>query len=145
VLTRELATLLEAGLTLDRSLQILIDLNDEERVVRVLEALQERVRGGATFSTALEEQGAQFPRLYINMVRAGEASGALDGCSPAWRTTWSAPRSCARSVTSALVYPAILLFVAGALGDPAPGLRRAPVHRPVRRTWAPRCPCRPES
>ena len=77
-LGRRLATLLEAGLTLDRSLQILIELSEEQRLIRVLEDLQERVRGGATFSAALEEQGGQFPRLYVNMVRAGEASGALD-------------------------------------------------------------------
>jgi general secretion pathway protein F len=113
-LTRELATLLEAGLTLDRSLQILIDLNDEERVVRVLSALQERVRGGATFSTALEEQGDQFPRLYINMVRAGEAGGALDGVLQRLADYLERTAELRESVTSALVYPAILLFVAGA-------------------------------
>jgi len=78
ILTRELATLLEAGLTLDRSLQILIDLTSAEHPARVLADLQERVRGGATFSSALEAQDKQFPRLYINMVRAGEASGALE-------------------------------------------------------------------
>ena len=54
VLTRELATLLEAGMTLDRSLQILIELSDADHLSRVLSDLQERVRGGASFSSALE-------------------------------------------------------------------------------------------
>lgn len=113
VITRELATLLEAGLTLDRSLQILIDLSSEPRVARVLAALQERVRGGATFSTALEEQGAQFPRLYVNMVRAGEASGALDAVLARLADYLERSAELRETVTSALVYPAILLFVAG--------------------------------
>ncbi len=113
VITRELATLLEAGLTLDRSLQILIDLSGEPRVARVLTALQERVRGGATFSTALEEQGTQFPRLYVNMVRAGEASGALDAVLARLADYLERAAELRETVTSALVYPAILLFVAG--------------------------------
>jgi len=113
VLTRELATLLEAGLTLDRSLQILIDLSSEPRVARVLAALQERVRGGATFSTALEEQGEQFPRLYVNMVRAGEASGAMDAVLARLSDYLERTAELRETVTSALVYPAILLFVAG--------------------------------
>nr|WP_246194919.1 type II secretion system F family protein [Allochromatium palmeri] len=54
-------------------------MTSEEHLVRVLTDLQERVRGGATFSSALEAQDRQFPRLYINMVRAGEASGARTG------------------------------------------------------------------
>ncbi|MFP4076760.1 MAG: type II secretion system F family protein, partial [Halochromatium sp.] len=77
-LTRQLATLLESGLTLDRSLGVLAELTPEEHVTRVLSDLQERVRGGATFSSALAAQNDQFPKLYINMVRAGEASGALE-------------------------------------------------------------------
>lgn len=114
VLTRELSTLLEAGLTLDRSLQILIDLSDEERIVKVLSTLQDRVRGGATFSAALEEQGGQFPRLYVNMVRAGEAGGALDGVLARLADYLERTAELRESVTSALVYPAILLFVAAA-------------------------------
>jgi general secretion pathway protein F len=113
VFTRELATLLEAGLTLDRSLQILIELTEEERVVRVLDALQGRVRGGATFSAALDEQGGQFPRLYVNMVRAGEASGALDAVLARLADYLERAAELRETVTSALVYPAILLVVAG--------------------------------
>ncbi len=113
VLTRELATLLESGLTLDRSLQILIDLSAEERVVRVLEDLQDRVRGGATFSAALDEQGGQFPRLYVNMVRAGEASGALEAVLGRLADYLERTAELKGTITSALVYPAILLVVAG--------------------------------
>ena len=113
VVTRELATLLEAGLTLDRSLQILVDLGSEEHLVRVLTDLQQRVRGGSTFSSALEQQGGQFPRLYINMVRAGEASGALDQVLARLADYLERTAELRETITSALVYPTVLLVVAG--------------------------------
>ncbi|NEV61291.1 type II secretion system F family protein [Thiorhodococcus minor] len=113
ILTRELATLLEAGMTLDRSMQILIDLTEAEHLSRVLSDLQDRVRGGATFSSALDAQDGQFPRLYINMVRAGEASGALDQVLDRLADYLERVAELRQTVTSALVYPSILLFVAG--------------------------------
>jgi general secretion pathway protein F len=113
VLTRELSTLLESGLTLDRSLQILIDLQEEEHIVRVMGNLQERVRGGSTFSAALAEEGGQFSRLYINMVRAGEASGALEAVLARLADYLERTAELRETITSALVYPAILLTVAG--------------------------------
>lgn len=113
ILTRELATLLEAGMTLDRSLQILIDLSDADHLTRVLADLQERVRGGATFSSALEAQEGQFQRLYINMVRAGEASGALDQVLDRLADYLERVAELRQTVTSALIYPSILLFVSG--------------------------------
>ena len=113
ILTRELATLLEAGMTLDRSLQILVELTDAEHLVRVLSDLQERVRGGATFSSALDAQDGQFARLYVNMVRAGEASGALDQVLGRLADYLERVAELRQTVISALVYPSILLVVAG--------------------------------
>jgi len=113
ILTRQLATLLEAGLTLDRSLQILVDLTTEAHLVRVLSDLQQRVRGGAAFSSALEQQGGQFPRLYVNMVRAGEASGALDQVMARLADYLERTAELRETITSALVYPTILRVVAG--------------------------------
>lgn len=111
--TRQLATLLEAGLTLDRSLQILIDLTTEPHLTTVLQDLQTRVRGGATFSSALEAQDGQFPRLYVNMIRAGEASGALDAVLERLADYLERTAELRATITSALVYPSILLLVAG--------------------------------
>jgi general secretion pathway protein F len=113
VLTRQLATLIEASLTLDRSLAVLVDLTPEEHVVKVLSDLQERVRGGATFSAALEAQDEQFSKLYVNMVRAGEASGALAEVLSRLADYLERTAELRGTVTSALVYPAILLVVAG--------------------------------
>jgi general secretion pathway protein F len=108
-----LATLIEAGLTLDRSLAVLVDLTPEEHVVKVLSDLQEGVRGGASFSAALEAQDGQFSKLYVNMVRAGEASGALAEVLSRLADYLERTAELRGTVTSALVYPMILLVVAG--------------------------------
>ena len=113
IITRQLATLIEAGLTLDRSLGVLADLTPEEHVVKVLADLQDRVRGGATFSAALEAQDGQFSKLYVNTVRAGEASGALSDVLARLADYLERSAELRSTVTSALVYPAILLVVAG--------------------------------
>jgi general secretion pathway protein F len=113
ILTRQLATLIEAGLTLDRSLAVLVDLTPEEHVVKVLSDLQEGVRGGASFSAALEAQDGQFSKLYVNMVRAGEASGALAEVLSRLADYLERTAELRGTVTSALVYPMILLVVAG--------------------------------
>ncbi len=71
------------------------------------------MRGGATFSAALEAQDAQFSKLYVNMVRAGEASGALAEVLSRLADYLERTAELRGTVTSALVYPAILLVVAG--------------------------------
>jgi general secretion pathway protein F len=63
------------------------------------------VRGGATFSAALEAQDGQFPKLYVNMVRAGEASGALDEVLTRLADYLERSAELRGTVTSALVYP----------------------------------------
>jgi general secretion pathway protein F len=112
-LTREMATLLEAGLPLDRSLHILIDLSEEEHLVDLLSKIQEQVRGGATFSQALEARSGVFSRLYINMVRAGEASGALEAALSRLAEYLDKAAELKETIKSALIYPMILLTVAG--------------------------------
>jgi general secretion pathway protein F len=111
--TRELATLLEAGLTLDRSLQILSDLSDDPRMADLLTRLRERVQGGAAFSAALEEQRGVFTPLYINMVHAGEAGGVLQNVLGKVAEYLERSGELRESVRSALVYPTILVTVAG--------------------------------
>ena len=77
-MTRELATLLRAGLPLDRSLEILIDLVGQPTRGRSCSAnIRNEVRGGASLSKALEAQKGVFSRFYVNMIRAGEAGGSL--------------------------------------------------------------------
>jgi general secretion pathway protein F len=113
LITRELSTLLEAGLPLDRSLQILIELADQEPVNALLTDLQERVRGGETFSQALDANSQVFSRLYVNMVRAGEASGALEAALARLADYLESSAELRETIKSALVYPTILVVVAG--------------------------------
>jgi general secretion pathway protein F len=109
--TQELATLLGAGLPLDRSLLILIDLADEPRVVQMTTNVLDRVRGGAALSEALESQSGAFSRFYVNMVRAGEMGGALEGVLNRLSEYLMRAKELRDSVVSALIYPAVLLAV----------------------------------
>lgn len=110
--TAELATLLQAGLPLDRALQILIDLAEREDLQQLMRRIQERVHQGAAFSDALEAQGGTFSPLYVNLVRAGEAGGTLEDALARLAQYLERARSLRESVVSALVYPTILLTVA---------------------------------
>jgi len=113
LVTRELASLLEAGLTLDRSLQILRELAVDPQVAHLLERIQEKVRSGSTFSAALEAQGATFSPLYVNTVKAGEASGTLQAVMQRLADYMERSAELRESIKSALIYPTILLIVAG--------------------------------
>ncbi len=107
--TQQLSTLLGAGQPLDRALQILIELPDEERAKRLIERVRETVRGGAPLSQALEQQHGVFSRLYVNMVRAGEASGALQDTLKRLTEYLDRSRALRASVVNALIYPSIII------------------------------------
>ena len=79
IMTRELATLLEAGLTLDQSLKLLIDLAEGEALEGLLSDLLERIQGGSSLADALAQHEALFPRVYVSMVRAGLGAAASSG------------------------------------------------------------------
>lgn len=113
VLTQELATLLRAKLPLDRALELLIELSPNARVRQVVTQIREQVHDGATLSAAMETQKGVFSRLYLNMVRAGEAGGAVDSVLMRLAEYMERARELRDTVTSALIYPAILLGVAG--------------------------------
>jgi general secretion pathway protein F len=114
--TQQLSTLLGAGQPLDRALQILIDMPDDEDARKMIERIRETVRGGASLSAALEQQHGVFSRLYVNMVRAGEVSGSLHGTLKRLAEYLERSRAVRDSVVSAMIYPAILLvMVLGAL------------------------------
>lgn len=112
VLTREVATLLNAGLPLDRSLEILVGLAETDRVGAVLRTVRNDVRGGASLSKALDNQAGVFSRFYVNMVRAGEAGGSLGDVLQRLAEFMERAKELRESVKSALIYPVILLVVA---------------------------------
>jgi len=111
--TQQLATLLGAGQPLDRALTILLELPDEDKARNTVADIREAVRGGAPLSTALERQHGTFSRLYINMVRAGEAGGSLHDTLQRLADYLERSRALKGRVVNALIYPAILLVVVG--------------------------------
>ena len=107
--TQQLATLLGAGQPLDRALQILLDLPESEKARNLLERVRDVVRGGATLSDALEAERGAFSRLYVNMVRAGEAGGSLEDTLRRLADYLERSRALKSSVINALIYPAFLV------------------------------------
>jgi general secretion pathway protein F len=109
IITRELATLLKAGLPLDRSLEILINLAERERMRDLLLAIRNEVRGGSSLSKALDQHRTVFSRFYINMVKAGEAGGSLGGVLLRLADYMERAKELRDTVVSALIYPVFLL------------------------------------
>ena len=111
--TQQLATLLGAGQPLDRALTILLELPEEPTARRTISEIRDAVRGGTTLSGALERQHGTFSRLYINMVRAGEAGGSLEETLQRLADYLERSRLLRGRVVNALIYPVILLAMVG--------------------------------
>ena len=111
-LTRELATLLRAGLPLDRALETLIGLAPTPAVSALLQGIRDEVRGGKALSQALDARREVFSRFYVNIVRAGEAGGALATVLTRLADTMERNKELRETVKSALIYPVILIGVA---------------------------------
>jgi general secretion pathway protein F len=112
VATQELAALLQAGLELDRALEILVNLDETKPMRAVFERVLEEVRGGTTFADALA-QSAAFPKFYVNIARAGEEGGDLRAALEQLGEYLGRSLAVREAVISALIYPAILLATAG--------------------------------
>ena len=111
-LTRDLATLLKAGLPLDRALGILASLAENDALTTLLEDVRERVKQGSTLADAMEAQGKAFSRFYISLLRAGESGGALEVVLERLAEHLERSRETRSTLISALIYPAILVVVA---------------------------------
>ena len=113
--TQQLATLLGAGQPLERSLSILLKQPGQPQTRALIERIREQVKAGKPLSVALEEEGSQFSPLYISMVRAGEAGGALEGTLRQLSDYLERSQLLRGEVINALIYPAFL--VVGVLGS----------------------------
>ena len=110
--TRDLANLISAGLPLDRAFELLVGLADSGPQAALVQDLRDRVRGGQALSQALTEHPKQFDRLFVNMVRAGEASGTLGPVLERISEFQERSAELRSSVQSALLYPIVLVAVA---------------------------------
>jgi general secretion pathway protein F len=113
IFTRELATLLGAGMPLDRSLTTLTDLAQTAEMKRVTGEVLEAVRGGSSLAEALGQHPKVFPPLYVNMVKAGEVGGMLDQVLQRLLEYLTSAQELRDEVISALTYPLILVGVGG--------------------------------
>ena len=109
--TRELAIMLGAGQDLDRALRFLVDTAPNKRVANIMGQVRDRVRGGTALAAALALQPQSFNRLYVGLVRAGEAGGTLGDTLERLALLLERERSMAATIKSAMIYP-VLLFVA---------------------------------
>lgn len=112
ILTRQLAILLEAGLPLVRALRTLEKQAKNPAVRKILGKIAASVEGGAGFSEALAQFPTSFDNLYVNMVRAGEASGKLDLILNRLASFREKAAKIAGKVKSAMTYPIIVLVIA---------------------------------
>ena len=116
-MTRQLATLLEAGLPLVRAMRTLQRQakGSSPQLYRVLGDLADQVEGGATFSEALAGHPKSFNKLYVSMVRAGEASGAMEVVLVRLSEFMEKAARIEGKVKSAMVYPISVLVIAGGI------------------------------
>ncbi len=112
VFTLELATLLRAGLSVDKALNIMGEIESPGPQRELVLELQRDVRGGMAFSEALAKRENLFSRFYVNIVRAGELSGSMDQSLSRLSRFLEDARELRKEVGNALLYPVILVFVA---------------------------------
>ncbi|AMB86066.1 type II secretion system protein GspF [Pseudomonas agarici] len=113
--TQQLATLLDAGQPLERALNILARQPGKPQSRRLLERIRDRVKGGQPLSTAMAVEGPSFSPLYLSLVRAGEAGGALGDTLGQLANYLERTQKVRGEVINALIYPAFLLV--GVLGS----------------------------
>ena len=110
--TRELGVLVRAGLSLDRALRLSIRMSRHAAMTELMEDLLRSVKAGKGLSQALRPHDRHFGDFYINMVRSGEAGGDLAQVLDRLLESLERTRKLREAVTSALVYPSILVVVA---------------------------------
>ncbi len=112
IFTRQLATLISAGLPLLQSLNVLNKQEPNPNLRATIGALGEAVQGGSTFSEALSAYPKMFNRLFVNMVKAGEIGGVLETVLNRLAEYQEKANKLRGKVTSAMVYPLIIMVIA---------------------------------
>jgi len=112
VMTRQLATLIDAGLPLLRSLNVLIAQQKPCKLRDVLREISYDVQSGSTFSEALAKHPKAFDRLFVNMVRAGEVGGMLETVLNRLAMFMERRQALKRRVRGALIYPIAVVVIA---------------------------------
>lgn len=111
--TTELSALLSAGIPLDRCLNILSDISESAEMKKIIQSVLKSIREGSSFSDALARHPRTFPKLYANMVRAGETGGVLDIVLDKLHEFLESTKELKDHVFSAMIYPVILAVTGG--------------------------------
>ena len=111
-ITRELAIMLAAGQDLDRALRFVVENIRSARARVILGRVRDKVRSGSSLASALAAEPRSFSKLYIGVVRAGEAGGTLPTTLDRLATLLERERSLAANLRSAMIYPALLICAA---------------------------------
>jgi general secretion pathway protein F len=112
IMTRQLATLIRAKIPLFEALTALIDQVEKEGLRRALTNVRDQVREGTAFADALREHPKIFSDMYVNMVRAGEASGTLEAVLARLTEFMDKQAKLKGKVVSALAYPILMIIIA---------------------------------
>jgi type IV pilus assembly protein PilC len=115
IFTRQLATLIDSGLPLLRSLTVLEKQEPNPVLRATVGALAENVQGGSTFSESLAQHPKIFNKLYVNMVKAGELGGVLEIVLNRLAEYQEKAQKLKNKIVSAMVYPVIVMFIAVAI------------------------------
>ena len=115
IFTRQLATLIDSGLPLLRSLTVLEKQEPHPVLRATIGALAENVQGGSTFSESLAQHPKIFNKLYVNMVKAGELGGVLEIVLNRLAEYQEKAQKLKNKIVSAMVYPVIVMFIAVAI------------------------------
>jgi type IV pilus assembly protein PilC len=115
IFTRQLATLIDSGLPLLRSLTVLEKQEPSPGLRATINALAENVQSGSTFSESLAQHPKSFNKLYVNMVKAGELGGVLEIVLNRLAEYQEKAQKLKNKIVSAMVYPVIVMFIAVAI------------------------------
>lgn len=107
--TRQLATMVSAGLVLSEALDILQEQQDNKKLKLVLSDVSRNVKGGLALAAALSRHPDVFPILYVNLVKSGEASGKLDTVLSKMADSLEKDREFRSKIKGAMIYPAVVI------------------------------------
>lgn len=115
IFTRQLATLIDAGLPLLQGLTVLGKQEPNPNLKATISSLSDSVQSGATFSESLAQHPKMFNKLFVNMVKAGELGGVLEIVLKRLAEYQEKAQKLKSKIVSAMVYPCIILFIAVAI------------------------------
>ncbi|MCJ7664182.1 MAG: type II secretion system F family protein [Desulfobacterales bacterium] len=112
IFTRQMATMIDAGLPLVQSLEILAQQEESETFQEIIRTIKNEVESGATLAAALQKHPRVFDNMYVNLVVAAEEAGTLDVILGRLATHIEKMEALKKKVKSAMVYPAMIVSVA---------------------------------